>query len=132
MCTLCWGRLVRFVKKCFKAAHLHLVYSLEEFPELLHVFIHLLCFVRAAGDVLVHVVQLLLEFFHSEHHTLHTFVKHLFLCVCVCVCVRVCACVCVCVRACVRVCMCVRVCLRTCVYACVCLPLLLHSLFFID
>jgi len=54
--------------------HLHLVYPLEEFSELLHVFIGLLHLVGAAGDVLVHVVQLLLELLHTEHHTLHTLV----------------------------------------------------------
>ena len=69
-------------------------------------FIHFLRLVRAAGDVLVHVVQLLLEFFHSEHHTLHTFVQHLFLCSCVCVCVCVCSCSCVCVCVCAFVCVC--------------------------
>ena len=68
-------------------------------------------FIRTAGNVLVHVTQLLFELVHSEYNTLNTLIQLLSLCVCVCV-----LCVCVCVDVC-GVCVCVCVCV--CVF-CVC------------
>ena len=59
--------------------HLHLIHACIQVFELLYVAVYVVHFLPVADHVVLHVLELALEFLHAEHHALYTVVQQLFL-----------------------------------------------------
>ena len=59
--------------------HLHLIHTCIQVFELLYVAVYVVHFLRVADHIVLHVLELALEFLHAEHHALYAVVQQLFL-----------------------------------------------------